>query len=396
MSENRLIIDPKTCIGCEKCVEVCPFGALEMEGKLAVVNDNCTFCGACVPVCPVDAITLRRADKEGGPQAGHRGVWVFGEQKGGEIQPVVFELIAEGRKLADKLAEPLAVVVVGHDLDAACQDLLAYPVDSVLQVESPDLAIYAAEPYSKVIADLVRGRRPSVFLAGATAIGRSFLSRVAVEIGTGLTADCTGLDIIDGLLHQTRPAFGGNIMATILTPNHRPQMATVRHKVFRAAGRDGGRDGQVDKIRVVDQGLLVSRTKRLDFLPDEETTVNLTEADIIVSGGRGLGKPENFALIEQLARTLGGAVGSSRAAVDAGWIPYSHQVGQTGKTVGPKLYIACGISGAIQHQVGMNSSDVIVAINKDPEAPIFQIATFGIVGDLFEVVPALIEEANKR
>lgn len=396
MSENKLIISESKCIGCQKCVKQCPFGALEMDGKLAVVNDSCTFCGACVDSCPVKAITLHRVEKETADLSAYEGVWVFGEQKGGEIQSVVLELVNEGRKLADSLGQKLTVVVLGHNMDSACKDLLDYPVDSVLQVDDAGLADYASEPYGKVLSDLIKTRKPSVILAGATAIGRSFLARVAVEVKTGLTADCTGLDITDGILHQTRPAFGGNIMATILTPNHRPQMATVRHKVFKEAEKGTGCGGSVEKVTVSDSNLLICRTKRLELISNEESTINIAEADIIVSGGRGMGKPENFAMLEDLAKALGGAVGASRAAVDSGWIPYSHQVGQTGKTVGPKLYIACGISGAIQHQVGMNSSDTIIAINKDPDAPIFNIASYGIVGDVFEVVPALIKEAQGK
>ncbi len=227
-------------------------------------------------------------------------------------------------------------------------------------------------------------------LAGATAIGRSLIPKIAISIKTGLTADCTALDIDpeNGNLLQTRPAFGGNIMATIISPSHRPQMSTVRHKVMKPLEEDQTRKGEVEKISWADKKIDV-RARLVEIVEEIEETVNLAEADIIVSGGRGLGGPENFKVIEALARTIGGAVGASRAAVDAGWIPYSHQVGQTGKTVQPKLYIACGISGQIQHLAGMSSSDIIIAINKDPDAPIFKVATYGVVGDLFQVVPAM-------
>ncbi len=393
MSENALLINPEKCVGCQICVKTCPFGALEMSGKLAVVNDSCTFCGACVPSCKFGAITMQKAEKADVVNiAEYQGVWVFGEQIDGVIQGVVYELIGKGRELADKLGVPLTVLVLGHEMDEACKELLEYPVDAVLQVDDPALKHYASEPYAKVVSDLIAQRKPEIFLAGATAIGRSFLARVAVEVHTGLTADCTGLDITDErLLLQTRPAFGGNIMASILCAKHRPQMSTVRHKVMQSAVKDGGRNGKLEKLGA-DGRLLVSRTKRLDWLPEISDTVNLVEADIIVSGGRGLGRPEAFGMIEKLAKLLGGAVGSSRAAVDAGWMPYSHQVGQTGKTVQPKLYIACGISGAVQHLVGMSSADRIIAINKDKDAPIFSVATYGIVGDVFEVVPAMIRE----
>jgi electron transfer flavoprotein alpha subunit len=229
-------------------------------------------------------------------------------------------------------------------------------------------------------------------LTGATSIGRSLIPRVAIQVRAGLTADCTGLAIDDdeGLLLQTRPAFGGNIMATITCPRHRPQMATVRHKVMKALEPDPGRKGEVVREEVP-ADLLSTGTEFVEFVRDLTQTVNIADADAIVSGGRGVGGPEGFAAIEELAEVIGGAVGASRATVDAGWIPYSHQVGQTGKTVQPKIYIACGISGAVQHLAGMQSSKVIVAINKDPDAPIFKAATYGIVGDLFEVVPALTE-----
>jgi len=243
------------------------------------------------------------------------------------------------------------------------------------------------------LVHLIRAYRPEAVLCGATIIGRSLIARVAVKVHGGLTADCTGLDIDkkEKFLLQTRPAFGGNIMATILCKNHRPQMATVRHKVFKEAEVDSSRKGKVIEEEIPPT-LLKSRTKLLDIVEEVTSTVNIAEADIIVSGGRGMKGPENFAMLEELANVLGGAVGASRAAIDAEWMPYSHQVGQTGKTVCPKIYIACGISGQIQHLVGMSSSDIIIAVNKDSDAPIFNVATFGIVGDVFEVVPQLTKK----
>ena len=270
-----------------------------------------------------------------------------------------------------------------------------YPVDKVYVYDAPELANYDAERYCRVLTDVVREHKPEIFLAGATTTGRSFMSGVAINLYTGLTADCTGLEIgEDGLLRQTRPAYGGNIMATILCPYTRPQMATVRHKVFPTSCIRA--EGRAEVVNLAPKPTLFSsRSKILDFVEHVGEKVNLVDADIIVSGGRGLGCPENFSIIRELADELGAAVGSSRAAVDAGWIPYAHQVGQTGKTVCPKIYIACGISGAVQHLAGMGSSDIIIAINKDPNAPIFGVATYGFVGDLLEVVPALTRKIKQ-
>jgi electron transfer flavoprotein alpha subunit len=241
------------------------------------------------------------------------------------------------------------------------------------------------------LADLIQEEKPEIMLLGATTIGRSLAPRVAARVGTGLTADCTGLAVNPetGLLEQTRPAFGGNIMATIICPRHRPQMATVRPKVFQAAPKDPARKGEIVNLKSPEVAL---RSRLLERVREQAENVNLDEADIIVAGGRGLADEKGFKLLSELAEALGGAVGASRAAVDAGWISYPHQVGQTGKTVSPKLYIACGISGAIQHLAGMQSAETIVAINKNPDAPIFQVAHYGIVGDVFEVIPALIRE----
>jgi electron transfer flavoprotein alpha subunit len=243
---------------------------------------------------------------------------------------------------------------------------------------------------------LVEEHKPEIVLCGATTIGRSLVSRVAIKVNAGLTADCTGLDIDEKerLLLQTRPAFGGNIMATIITPNHRPQMSTVRHKVMKEAPVTKGRAAEVIKKNYPEE-VFTTRTSLLQMVAELGATVNISEADSIVAGGRGMGSKENFAQLEELAKVLGGAVGASRSAVDADWIPYSHQVGQTGKTVCPKLYFACGISGQIQHLIGMQSSKTIVAINKDPDAPIFKVATYGIVGDVNEIVPALTKEFKR-
>ncbi|MDP2991370.1 MAG: electron transfer flavoprotein subunit alpha/FixB family protein, partial [Kiritimatiellota bacterium] len=290
----------------------------------------------------------------------------------------------------------LCAVLLGHQMKERTAELIQRGANRVYLVDAPELAYFQDEPYAAVLIDLVRRHKPAIMLCGATTIGRSLVSRVAVTVKAGLTADCTGLAIDPETknLLQTRPAFGGNIMATIITPRHRPQMATVRHKVMKEAVVDAKRQGET-LIEKMAAEILKSRAQRVRFVPETETTTNIAEANIIVSGGRGLQAPENFAIVRELAEVLGAGVGSSRAAVDAGWIPSSHQVGQTGKTVCPKIYIACGISGQIQHLAGMSSSDIIVAINKDPEAPIFRVATYGLVGDLFKLVPLLTREFKK-
>jgi len=323
-------------------------------------------------------------------------VWVFAEQDEGKIQSVTYELLGEGRKLADALGMKLCAVLLGSGVGPLVPHLVARGADTVYVVDRPELAHFQDECYAAALTTLVLKHKPNVFLSGATTVGRSLVSRVAVATHSGLTADCTALAIDPETknLLQTRPAFGGNIMATIVTPNHRPQMATVRHKVMKEAVADNARTGQTIAEALTD-AVLKARTTRVQYVPEKESTINLAEANIIVAGGRGLQKPENFAMLRELAEVLGAGVGASRAAVDSNWIAYSHQVGQTGKTVCPKVYIACGISGQIQHLAGMQSSEVVVAINKDPDAPIFKVATYGIVGDLFAVVPALTRELKK-
>jgi electron transfer flavoprotein alpha subunit len=363
------------------------------DGK-AFLTESCTMCGACLEACELKAIerTEEEIAAEATDLSSYNGLWVFAEQHKSSISSVTLELLGEGRKLADKRKTKLSAVLIGYGVRDKAGVLIAHGADIVYVADDPALRDFNDDPYSAVLTTLARLHKPEIILAGATAIGRSFIPKVACVLHTGLTADCTGLDIDpeNGNLLQTRPAFGGNIMATIVTPNHRPQIATVRHKVMKKADPDPLRKGDIIDIKFNSQGDI--RTKVIKTVEDLTQVVNICEADIIVSGGRGLGDPKYFALIEELAKTIGGAVGASRAAVDAGWMPYSHQVGQTGKTVCPKLYIACGISGAIQHLAGMQSSDVIVAINKDPNAPIFNVATYGIVGDVLEVVPLMIKK----
>lgn len=397
MPDDPIQVLEEKCVGCTLCVSACPFGAIVVEDRLAKIDlTTCTLCGACVESCKFDAIDLRKSEAEVRDLSAFKDVWVFAEQFDGHIESITHELLGEGRKLADDLGVALCAVLIGSDIEKAAQELITRGAENVYVVDRPELQYFQDEPYAAAIVELVNKHKPSVVLCGATTIGRSLVSRVAVSVDAGLTADCTGLAIDQETknLLQTRPAFGGNIMATIITPNHRPQMATVRHKVMKEAAIDESRTGEIIIEQVAD-AVLKSRTKRLNYVPETETTVNIAEANIIVSGGRGIQSPENFAMIRELAEVLNAGVGASRAAVDADWIPYSHQVGQTGKTVCPKIYIACGISGQIQHLAGMSSADIIVAINKDPDAPIFDVATFGIVGDVFEIVPKLTQAFQK-
>jgi len=326
----------------------------------------------------------------------YKGILIYIERRrDGAITPVGAELLGKGRELADKLGGELAAAIFGPGAGDAAAELFPMGADKVYVVDHDMLKDFRPRPYAKALAQLAQEVGPAVLLAGATTQGRDLAGAAATYLKTGLTADCVGLEIDDaGVLKQTRVSCGGRVMSEWVTAEARPQFATVRPKIMKPLERDAGRTGETVAFNVNltaddDVGEVVS------FLEATET-VNLGEADIIVSGGRGLGNPEGFAIIKELAECLGAAVGASRAAVDAGWIEYAFQVGQTGRTVSPKLYIACGISGAVQHLAGMGTAGVIVAINKDEEAPIFKIATYGIVGDLYDVIPALIEEIKSR
>lgn len=384
------------CIGCKLCINSCPFNAIEMDGKKAVITDACTSCGACEEACKFDAIVVEKEEIIVKDLSAYKGVWVFAEQRQGHLMPIALELLGEGRKLADDLGVELTGVVLGKNVDDLNESLISHGADKVINVNHPLLENYTTDAYTKVISNLINERKPEIILIGATNIGRDLGPRIAARVNTGLTADCTKLDIDpeERIILQTRPAFGGNIMATIITTRHRPQMSTVRPGVMKKLHADPNRKGEIENV-TVDLTEDEIHVKVKEIVKSAKQLVNLTEAEIIVTGGRGLGGPDGFKVIEELADALGGVVGSSRAAVDAGWITQDHQVGQTGKTVRPRLYIACGVSGAIQHLAGMQTSEVIVAINKNESAPIFDVADIGIVGDLYKVIPLMIDELKR-
>jgi electron transfer flavoprotein alpha subunit len=396
------------CTGCGICFKVCQYGAISMTEvahtlengkevkKLAVIDlGKCTLCSECVKPCPTSAIELKAETHKFEGKENYKDVMVFAEQRRDELEGAAFELVGKGRELTDKLGVTLYALLLCKDPKDKGEKLIAHGADKVIVVRDDSLFNFLPEPYTNILIDMIKKYKPSIFLAPSTTQGRALLSRAAGKIYTGLTADCTGLDVDSaGNLLQTRPAFGGSIKARILTPDMRPQMATVRPKVFKVLEEDPNRKGEVIEEKIA-ADLLKSTTTFEKWIEDTTSAISIEDADIIISGGRGLGCSDNFKILFELAEILGGAVGASRPTVDEGWIPYSHQVGQTGKTVGPKMYIAVGISGAIQHLEGMRSSDFIIAINKDPDAPIFKVADVGIVGDLFEVVPVLKEKLKR-
>jgi electron transfer flavoprotein alpha subunit len=376
------------CIGCVKCVKACPGNALEIFytpeeleilAALAEQGD--------LPPEEVDEEEKKRRELV----AAYRGVWVFIEQTGGEAARVSWELLGTGAALAKSLGVELAAVILGEGVGHLCAEAFCYGAQKAYLLDQPVFRHYRTEPYLEALCRLIDEYKPEIVLMGATGLGRDLAGAVATRVKTGLTADCTGLAIDDkGNLMQTRPAFGGNIMATIMCDKVRPQMSTVRPHVMPMPERVEGRSGEIVRETILIRETDIF-TKVLEVISDKKSKddVDIAGAEFIVSGGRGMMAQENFGILRELADELGGVVGASRSAVDAGWMPADRQVGQTGKTVRPKIYIACGISGAIQHLVGMQDSDLVIAINRDREAPIFQVATYGIVGDLFQVVPAI-------
>ena len=328
-------------------------------------------------------------------KAQYKNVYVFVEQREGVIQNVGLELLGKARELADALNEKVYAMLLGHDLTTQAQECIAYGADTVLRVDAPELATYVTEPYAQAIYQIIRDNKPSIVLIGATTIGRDLGPRLSARVETGLTADCTGLEISeDRDLLMTRPAFGGNLMATIICKEHRPQMSTVRPGVMRIGQRDTNRQGTIEDVTIrFDKSKF--RVRVLETVKEQKNLIDITEAHILVSGGRGVGNTEGFDLLRAMANTIGAEVSASRAMVDAGVLGHERQVGQTGKTVRPDVYFAMGISGAIQHLAGMEEAEYIIAINKDKYAPIFNVADLGIVGDVRKIVPLLTEKLKK-
>ncbi len=397
-----LQIDYEACTGCKICERVCPFGAIivEPETKKARVLDNCTLCGACVNACNFNALSIERKAVSEEELALYKDVFVWSEwEKKGDtlqIKNVALELIAKGRELADKLGETIAVILLGKNVDHLVDELFHHGADKVFLCQHDLLENYSTDGYTTVISSIIAVEKPSIVLYGATPNGRDLAPRIAARLALGLTADCTGLDINPvNQLVQTRPAFGGNIMASIISPYTRPQMSTVRPNVFTKLQPDTTRTGIVEEVEVTLKPISI-RTKIVEEIVSQDESINIEDAKILVSAGRGIGSKENLSLISDMSEELNATVSGSRALVDLGWIPHPQQVGQSGKTVAPTLYFALGISGAIQHLVGMSSSDTIVSINNDPDAPIFKVTDFGIVGDIFEIIPEFIKLLKAR
>lgn len=436
-----ILIDPK-CIGCSACIPNCPKDALELgpEGKVIVNVEKCIECNKCSEDCPVEALSLPPDSKvaqslqkkkveqvsaqttpvkaeieikteylkeniEGTPKVAavapselleYNGVWVFAEHLEGKLAGVTLELLGRGRFLADKLGVELSAVLLGDGIENLTSTLFEYSADKIYLIDNPSFHFYRSETYLKGFHYLIDKYKPEVLLMGATTTGRDLAGAVATEIRTGLTADCTELDIDleKRILLASRPAFGGNIMATILCEKHRPQMASVRPKVMKACAPTMGKTGQIirEQIEINESTLL---TKVLDIIREQGDNVRIDEAEIIICGGRGLQDKKGFDMLHDLSEVLGGVVGGTRAAVEAGWIEHKRQIGQTGVTVAPKIFFSIATSGAIQHIVGMEKSDTVITINTDAESSMIKLATFGIVGDAFKIVPKLTQELRK-
>lgn len=421
---NEIYVIKERCTGCGSCPKVCPVSCITLIDRpkedavkwkkiISIDTNKCVFCNACVEDC--EKLYEKMKAKVPNPDvfkaivmkkevvdvkidtASFKGIWCFAEQRHGKIVPTIYELLHLALTLNKDLKEDISVVLIGHKVADQAQTLIEHGADKVYVMEHPVFEYFVDEVYAQALVELIKKEKPNKLLMSASVIGRSFASRVAILANTGLTADTTEfkIDPQTKFMHATRPSFGGNLMATILCQKHRPEMSTVRPMSFPRSEKQPGRQGKIINVPV-DPFQWKIRTKFVKYEPDKgEEGIDISSADKIVSGGRGLGNPDGFKLIEELARAVGAAVGASRPTVDAGWITYKHQVGLTGRTVRPKLYMACGISGQIQHLAGMSSSDVIVAINKDPEAPLMKMATLSVEGDIYELIPLITQEIKK-
>ena len=386
-----VVVDLELCNGCGLCRKNCPYDAVEIVDKKAVIGERCTSCGACIASCPTEALSSDLPPRELADAAAYSGVWVAAEHQDGQLHRTVFELLGCARGLAEKLGQDVAAVLLGRNVKGLASTLFAYGADRVYLAEAEELWHYQTLPYTRVYTDLILEYKPSILLMGATPTGRDLAPRLARRLDLGLTADCTVLEIgEDGGLLQTRPAFGGNVMATIVSPYARPQAATVRPGIMEAVEPDSSRQGEliVHEPSLKNGDLAV---RLVEIIKEDKPKVEFSKAKIIVAGGRGVGGPDGFKLLEDLAGELGAELGGTRVTVEEGWLPYERQIGQTGQTVRPELYIACGISGAIQHRAGILGSRYIAAINRDPDAAIFKVADYRLVGDLRKIVPALIK-----
>ncbi|MBW1683042.1 MAG: electron transfer flavoprotein subunit alpha [Deltaproteobacteria bacterium] len=386
-------IEQEVCSGCGICIKVCPYGAIEIIDMKAAINERCIECGACLAPCKEKAILTDAKEKTVPDFSDRKGIWVFAEQRGGVLNPVALELLGIGQVLAKELNQELSAIVLGDEIDDLIDPLAEFGADNIYMAMHPSLKYYRTIAYTTIISEMVREHKPNILLIGATHAGRDLAPRLARRLGAGLTADCTELKIDPvhrGLL-QTRPAFGGNLMATIVNQYSRPQMATVRPGVMPQVKRKITREPRkiIKPVSLTEEQIM---TKILEIVDRKRQRVDLNQAKVIVAGGRGAGSREGMKKLESLALALGGELGGTRVAVEEGWVPVDRQIGQTGQSVRPELYFACGISGAIQHRAGILGSRYIIAINKDPMAPIFKVADWGILGDLHEVIPLLIEK----
>ena len=385
-------IETDLCNGCKRCVKACPYEGVEIRDGKAHILERCTSCGACIETCKQKAIFTDAKPREVPDFSDRKGVWVFAEQRGGVLQQISLELLGKACELAEALNQEVSAVLLGNDVEGLAEPLIRHGADHVYLVADACLEQYRPMSYTRAIEQLIRQYKPNILLMGATHIGRDLAPRVSRRVGVGLTADCTELTIDPEkkILLQTRPAFGGNIMATIANRYSRPQMATVRPGVMERKEQPEKSGDVIREMFSISEDEIGTRV--LEIVREAKKTGDLSKANIIVAGGRGVGDGAGFKILEKLAEVLGGEVAGTRVAVEEGWIPADRQVGQTGQSVRPELYIACGISGAIQHRAGIMNARYIVALNRDPRAPIFQVADWGIVGDLHDLVPEMIRQ----